>query len=134
MNRISGKINRVEIKDEILLLEIDTKIGTIFTLVIETPKFINYIREDKESINVYLVFSKTEVLIAKTIDEDLLNVFKCKVLTIESGILLSKLLLEKNGVFIESLMLTKELKKLRVKAGDEVLCRINPLSILIEVN
>ena len=130
MNRVFGEIVKIDYKDNFSVVEVNTKLGNLFVAVLETPETASYL---KEMNRINLLFNPTELLIFKIKDEALLNMFDCKIIEIEKGKLLSKILLEKEGIKLESLVLTKQVDKYDLKIGDRVFCHIKPASIFFEV-
>jgi len=92
LNRVFGEIVKIDYKDNFSVVEVNTKLGNLFVAVLETPETASYL---KEMNRINLLFNPTELLIFKIKDEALLNMFDCKIIEIEKGKLLSKILLEK---------------------------------------
>jgi molybdopterin-binding protein len=130
LNRVFGEIIKIDYKDNFSVVEVNTKLGNLFAIVLETPITASYLKEMK---SVNLLFNPTELLLLKIKDETLLNMFDCKIIEIEKGKLLSKVLLEKEGIKLESLVLTKQVDRYDLKIGDKVFCHIKPTSIFFEV-
>jgi len=104
LNKVFGEIIKIDYKDNFSVVEVNTNLGNLFTVVLETPETASYLKEMK---SVNLLFNPTKLLLFKIKDEKLLNVFDCKIIEIEKGEILSNILLEKKGVKLESLVLTK---------------------------
>jgi molybdopterin-binding protein len=130
LNRVFGEIIKIDYKDNFSVVEVNTKLGNLFVAVLETPETASYLKE-KNYIN--LLFNPAELLLFKIKDETLLNMFDCKIIEIERGKLLSKILLEKDSIKLESLVLAKQVDKYDLKIGDRVFCHIKPTSIFFEV-
>ena len=112
MNRVFGEIIKIDYKDNFSVAEVNTNLGNLFVAVLETPETASYLKEMK---SVNLLFNPTELLIFKIKDENLLNMFDCKIMEVETGKLLSNILLEKEGIKLESLVLTKQADKYDLK-------------------
>jgi molybdopterin-binding protein len=130
LNRVFGEILKIDYKDNFSVVEVNTKLGNLFAVVLETPETVSYL---KEMNYINLLFNPTELLLFKIKDETLLNMFDCKIIQIEKGKLLSTILLEKDGIKLESLVLTKQVDKYDLKIEDKVFCHIKPTSIFFEV-
>jgi molybdate transport system regulatory protein len=130
LNRVFGEIVKIDYKDNFSVVEVNTKLGNLLVVVLETPETASYL---KEMNYINLLFNPAELLIFKIKDENLLNMFDCKIIEIEKGKLLSNILLEKNGIKLESIVLTKQVNKYNLKIGDKVFCHIKPASIFFEV-
>jgi len=130
LNRVFGEIIKIDYKDNFSVVEVSTKLGNLFAIVLEAPETAGYLKEMK---SVNLVFNPAELLLFKIKDEDLLNMFDCEIIKVEKGKLLSNIFLEKNGIKLESLVLTKQVDRYDLKIGDKVFCHIKPTSIFFEV-
>jgi molybdopterin-binding protein len=130
LNRVFGEIIKINYKDNFSVVEVNTKLGNLFVAVLETPETASYLKGMK---SVNLLFNPTELLLFKIKDENLLNMFDCKIIEIEKGKLLSNVLLEKDGIKLESLVLTKQVDRHDLKIVDRVFCHIKPTSIFFEV-
>jgi len=130
LNRVFGEIIKIDYKDNFSVVEVSTKLGNLLAIVLEAPEAAGYLKEMK---SVNLVFNPAELLLFKIKDEDLLNMFDCEIIKVEKGKLLSNIFLEKNGIKLESLVLTKQVDRYDLKIGDKVFCHIKPTSIFFEV-
>ena len=130
MNRVFGEIIKIDYKDNFSVVEVNTKLGNLFAVLLEIPETASYL---KEMNYINLLFNPTELLLFKIKDENLLNMFDCKIIEIEKGKLLSNILLEKEGIKLESLVLTKQVDRYDLKIGDRVFCHIKPANIFFEV-
>jgi len=130
LNRVFGEIIKIDYKDNFSVVEVNTKLGNLFAVLLEIPETASYL---KEMNYISLLFNPTELLLFKIKDENLLNMFDCKIIEIEKGKLLSNILLEKEGIKLESLVLTKQVDRYDLKIGDRVFCHIKPANIFFEV-
>ncbi len=130
MNRLKGKIKHVERSDNISLVIVDVMGQDITSIVLQGEKNPIYtVGQD-----VYVLFKETEVSIAKDFSGEisLRNRFHCKVKSIDTGKLLSRVNMRWNEEDISSIITTASVKRLSLKEGDEVLAfvKTNEISIM----
>jgi len=131
MNKLSGKIVRVESTGHMSLVDIDVR-GDIFcSVVLETPESAAYL---KEGGAITILFKETEVSIAKNLSGriSLRNRFHGVIHDIESSPLLAKIILNYQNTRITSMITSRSVDNLALRKGDEVewLVKTNEVSLL----
>ncbi len=130
MNKIPGEISQIESDEYISLIEIITKIGMFYSLIVETPKTADYLKIGNK---VNLLFKETEVEILKhCYPEKVLNISKGKVSKVQNGKILSKVFIKNSDLEVVSVTTTKGLKMLNIKENEEIFFYIKPNEIVIE--
>ncbi|MDQ7056813.1 MAG: TOBE domain-containing protein [Persephonella sp.] len=116
MNKIIGKIKNIESSDNISLVEIETEIGNMCAVVVETPQTATYLKIGEE---VYVLFKETEVSVGKNVSGmlSLRNKISCSVERIEKGRILTRLTLKCRGKLIRSIITTKSAEKMGITVG-----------------
>lgn len=131
MNSLQGIIEDVEVSGNLSLVTIKVKKCVFKSIVIETPETANYLRKDGK-INV--LFKETEVIIGK--DEKMQISLRNKMLglikSVESGSLLSKLVIDTNAGEIISIITTNAVKNLGLAVGSSVLAMVKTNEVLLE--
>ncbi len=131
MNSLQGIIEDVEVSGNLSLVTIKVKKCVFKSIVIETPETANYLRKDGK-INV--LFKETEVIIGK--DEKMQISIRNKMLglikSVESGSLLSKLVIDTNAGEIISIITTNAVKNLGLAVGSSVLAMVKTNEVLLE--
>lgn len=133
MNRLDGKILRIETSDDMSLIEVDCHSDILSALVLETPYSAPYL---KIGGPITLLFKETEVSIAKNLSGliSLRNRNKAVVKKIEKAKILAKVVLNYQGREIISIISTGSANKLDLKPGDEVewLVKTNEISLSLK--
>ncbi len=130
MNKIAGKIKYIESSDSISLLEIDTEIGGMCAVVVETSETAGYLKIGRE---VYVLFKEIEVSIGKNISGmlSMRNKIPCTVKEIKKGKVLTRLILKCRSKTIKSVITTKSANEMNVNVGDEVIAFIKTNEITL---
>ena len=133
MNKLPGKIIRIESSEHMSLVDIDV-LGAIFcSVVLETPQTAAYL---KVGTAITILFKETEVSIAKNLTGQisLRNRFHGIIHSIESSNILAKVILNYKNTQIISIITKRSVDKLALKKGDEVewLVKTNEVSLLTE--
>ena len=130
MNCLQGKIESLNVHDNLTLATI--KVGDVLmkSIVIETPDTCAYLVKGKP-INV--LFKETEVVIGKgdNLAISLQNRFNCIIQHIEKGVLLSKLTLASQDTEVFSIITTNAVAQLALKKGQHVLAMIKTNEIML---
>lgn len=130
MNILKGKIVSVVTHDNLSLVNINIGKTRLTSVIIETPKTADYLKEGNE-INV--LFKETEVIIGKNINHNisLQNRFSCTIKNIVRGKLLSRLELNFNDLNISSIITTNAVNQLDLKQGEEVVAMVKTNEIML---
>ena len=130
MNCLQGKVESLNIYDNLTLASI--KVGDVMmkSIVIETPDTCPYLVKGKP---IKVLFKETEVVIGKgeNLAISLQNRFNCTIKHIEKGVLLSKLTLATQGTEIFSIITTNAVAQLELKEGQQVLAMIKTNEIML---
>ncbi len=130
MNKLKGKIVRLESSDVMSIVEVDVKVDIFSAIVLETPQSADYLKIGRE---VSLLFKETEVSIAKNLSGliSLRNRFKAMIKKLEQEKILMKIILDYQGVEIISIISTGSAQRLDLKQDDEVewLVKTNEISL-----
>ncbi|MCB0494610.1 MAG: TOBE domain-containing protein [Cyclobacteriaceae bacterium] len=130
MNSLKGKVETLNVYENLTLAKIRVGEVLVTSIVIETPETCPYLVVGKE---VNVLFKENEVIIGKGDDLSisLQNRFKCTIKHIEKGILLSKLTLATQGTEIFSIITTNAVKQLELEEGMSVQAMIKTNEILL---
>lgn len=114
MNKLSGKIIRVESTKTIALMEVKVH-DDIFSAIVLEPSF-------KEGDSVTMLFKETEVSIGKNLSGliSLRNRVNSRIKNIERDAILSKVVLDYQGNEIVSIITTRSVDRLGLKVGESV--------------
>jgi len=130
VNKIEGHIVSITSSENISLVDITSVAGNLSAIVIGTPQTLPYLKENQ---SIWAVFKESEVSLGKNVSGliSLRNQLECKVLTIEHGIIFSKISLNSNGNLITSLITTRSAKRLSIEPGDSVTAFIKANEVLL---
>jgi molybdate transport system regulatory protein len=131
MNKLPGKISKVQQSGAILLVDVDVDGHGFSALLIESATHPEWLQAGN---TIDLVFKETEVTLAKNLSGiiSMRNRMKCTVQRIERGELLSKISLEFQEYRITSAITTRAVDSLQLVLGDEVeaLVKANEVSLM----
>lgn len=131
MNRLSGKISKIQQSGAILLVDVDVDGHSFSAMLIESATQPEWLQEGN---SIDLVFKETEVSLAKNLSGiiSMRNRMKCAVKHVERGELLSKITLQFLKYTITSAITTRSVDSLDLKVGDEVeaLVKANEVSLM----
>ena len=131
MNRITGKISRIQQSGAILLVDVDVDGHCFSAMLIESATHPEWLLEGN---SIDLVFKETEVSLAKNLSGmiSMRNRIKCTVQHIERGELLSKISLKFQDYIVTSAITTRSVDSLQLAIGDEVeaLVKANEVSLM----
>jgi molybdopterin-binding protein len=130
MNKLTAVIKSIETEGSLSIVNLSLAGLNFKTIVIENPKYTEYL---KVSNKVDILFKETEVVIAKEkeIAISLRNQIPCKILEIQKGKLLSRLNLGFDKYKIVSIITSKSVELLNLRAGDEILAMIKTNEIML---
>lgn len=131
MNRITGKISRIQQSGAILLVDVDVEGHCFSAMLIESATHPEWLQEGNF---IDLVFKETEVSLAKNLSGmiSMRNRMKCTVQHIERGELLSKVSLQFQKYTVTSAITTRSVDSLQLAIGNEVeaLVKANEVSLM----
>lgn len=119
MNKLRGRVDKVESNGQISLVDIDV-LGTVCTAtLLEAPASAPYMQV---GVEVAVMFKETEVSLAKNLSGmvSLRNRFPVTVTAIHQGELISAVDLVFAGVAIQSVITTRAVKTLALSVGDRL--------------
>ncbi len=119
MNKIPGKIKHIESSDSISLVEIETEIGSMCAVVVETPETADYLKVGRE---VYVLFKETEVSVGKDFSGmlSMRNKIPCRVEKVERGKILTRLILKCSNTAIKSIITTRSADMMDIRVGESI--------------
>ena len=131
MNKLTGKISRIQQSGAILLVDVDIDGHGFSAMLIESATQPEWLQIGNI---IHLVFKETEVSLAKNLSGliSTRNRMKCIVQQIERGELLSKISLQFQKCTVISAITTRSVDALELKVGDEVeaLVKANEVSLM----
>jgi len=119
VNKLRGRITGIESNDHVSLVDVDVYGDSFTATLLETPEDSPYLQVGSE---VIVLFKETEVSLAKGLSGliSLRNRVNAIVKQVRSGIILSEVVLEYRGQTLSSIITTRSITRLDIKAGDEV--------------
>ncbi len=119
MNKLRGRITRIEFNDHISLVDVDVSGDSFTATLLETPEDAPYLKVGNA---VDVLFKETEVSLAKGLTGliSLRNRINTTVKLVRSGVILSEVVLDYRGYTISSIITTRSIQRLDIKSGDEV--------------
>ncbi|WP_457639098.1 TOBE domain-containing protein [Persephonella sp.] len=134
MNKIKGTVFSIKSSGNISLVEADTPVGKLCSVVLESADSLRYTIGSK----VYLLFKETEVSIGKNLQGQISmrNQIHCQIKEIEKGEILSRVTLSCGKIEIISVITTASAEKMELAEGDKVLALIktNEVSIMESID
>lgn len=131
MNKLTGKISRIQQSGAIILVDADVDGFGFSAMLIESATHPDWLQIGN---SIDLVFKETEVSLAKNLSGiiSMRNRMKCTVQHIERGELLSKIDLKFQTERITSAITTRSVDNLQLAVGDEVeaLVKANEVSLM----
>jgi molybdopterin-binding protein len=130
MNKLRGQIARLTTSGSITLVDVDVGDTRMMAIAIGMPEKIGYLRTH---IDIELLFNESEVSIGKPGSEQisLNNQLACTVESLILGEILSQVILSFDGERLTSLITTRSVKRLELKAGDRVTAFIKTNEVLL---
>ena len=131
MNKLHGKISKVESHEDLSIGKINVGGINFTTIVIETAKTSDYL---KEGAPVDVLFKETEVVISteNNISISLQNRVDCIIERIDTGKLISQLSLSSDIGNITSIITTNAVSQLQLKKKDKVTAMIKTNEIMLQ--
>jgi molybdate transport system regulatory protein len=130
MNSLRGNITKVEVSGNMSLVSIRVGKLEFKSIVIETPNTVDYLIEGGE---IMLLFKETEVIIGKgeNLNISLRNKMPGKVIELEIGALLAKLIIETEVGPVISLITANAVENLEINLGSAVVAMVKTNEILL---
>jgi molybdate transport system regulatory protein len=130
MNTLVGKIEKITVSGSLSLVSIMVEQTLMNAIVIDTPQTAPYLYLGN-TVNV--IFKETEVIIGKGTQHhiSLQNKLTGNIKHLESGELLSKLILETSAGKVISIITTNAVNNLQLKEGSEITAMIKTNEIML---
>lgn len=131
MNIIKGVIDKITVRDSLSLVGIKVKDIHLTAIVIDTPETDSHLLIGK-AINA--IFKETEVIIGKGNNHSisLQNKIEGRIISIESGDLLSRLRLDTVAGEIISVITTNAVNQLKLEENSQVMAMIKTNEIMLQ--
>ena len=133
MNKLSGKIIQVESNKGIALVDVQVHDDVLSAIVLDMPESGSVFAQGSP---VILLFKETEVSIGKNLSGliSLRNRIPARIKNIERSPILSKVILDYQENEIVSIITTRSVDRLDLKAGEQVewLVKANEMTLLYE--
>lgn len=131
MNSFKGKIIQVQNSGSITMVDAEVEGHQFSAILISSEGEYDWLKTGNP---VSLIFKETEVSLAKGLSGkiSLRNRIPCKVISVEKGLLLSRIELQFNGYILTSVITTRSVESLDIKNGDEVeaLVKANEMALM----
>ncbi|HQS58024.1 MAG: hypothetical protein B7Y56_03660 [Gallionellales bacterium 35-53-114] len=131
MNKLRGRITHIESNDHVSLVDVDVMGDSFTATLLETPDDAAYLKIGNV---VEVLFKETEVSLAKGLSGliSLRNRMHTTVKQVRGGVILSEVVLDYRGRQISSIITTRSIKRMDIKAGNEVeaLVKANEVTLL----
>jgi molybdate transport system regulatory protein len=131
MNKLRGRITRIESNDHVSLVDVDVSGDSFTATLLETPDDAAYLQVGNV---VDVLFKETEVSLAKGLSGliSLRNRMQTTVKLVRSGVILSEVLLDYRGQQISSIITSRSIRRMDIKPGDEVeaLVKANEVTLM----
>lgn len=130
MNVLTGQIETITIKGSLSLVRVIIAKIPLTAIVIDTPETAAYLEPGND---VKVIFKETEVIIGKGMDHQisLQNRLIGHVQSIESGELLSRLVIDTQAGQVVSVITANAVDQLALKVGSEVTAMIKTNEIML---
>tara|TARA_A100001037_G_C15127307_1_gene626883 strand:- start:1685 stop:2083 length:399 start_codon:yes stop_codon:yes gene_type:complete len=130
MNRLSGKIENIETKNSLSFVSIKVGTVTLFAIVMQTKQNSPHLKIGNP---IQVVFKATEVIISTGLVDhiSLQNRLAGKIYTIESGLLMSRLLLKTEIGMLTSVIPTVSVNRLELKVDSEITAMIKANNLIL---
>lgn len=131
MNRLRGRITAIESGEHLSLVDVEIGPVAFTAMLLETPQSAPHLRVGNE---VMVLFKETEVSLAKDLSGllSLRNRVRGSVRQIRCGDILCEVVLDCAGSPLTSIITTRAVKRLALRAGDDVdaLVKANEVSLM----
>ena len=133
MNKLRGRITHIESNDHVSLVDVEVSGDSFTATLLETPEDAAYLQVGN---TVEVLFKETEVSLAKGLSGliSLRNRMNTTVKQVRGGVILSEVVLDYRGQQISSIITTRSILRMAIKAGDEVEAMVKANEVtLVEV-
>ena len=132
MNTLKGEIASVTVNGSLSLVKVKVGETRISAIVIDTPETATHLQPGND---INLIFKETEVIVGKGTDHaiSLQNKMPGKVISIESGELLSKLTLDTVAGEITSIITTNAVTQLQLQPGTAVTAMVKTNEMMLSI-
>jgi molybdate transport system regulatory protein len=131
MNKLRGRITRIESNDHVSLVDVDVYGDNFTATLLETPEDAPYLKVGNV---VDVLFKETEVSLAKGLSGliSLRNRVKATVKLVRSGVILSEVVMDYRGQSLSSIITSGSIRRMDIKPGDEVeaLVKANEVTLM----
>ena len=130
MNQLSGKIENIETKNSLSFVSIKVGTATLFAIVMQTLHNSPHLKIGNP---IQVIFKATEVIISTGLVDhiSLQNRLAGKIYTIESGLLMSRLLLKTEIGMLTSVIPTISVNRLELKVDSEITAMIKSNNLIL---
>ena len=130
MNRLSGKIENIKTKNSLSFVSIKVGTATLFAIVMQTLHNSPHLKIGNP---IQVIFKATEVIISTGLVDriSLQNRLAGKIYTIESGLLMSRLLLKTEIGMLISVIPTISVNRLELKVDSEITAMIKSNNLML---
>ena len=130
MNQLSGKIENIETENSFSFVSIKVETTTLFAIVMETLHNSPHLKIGNP---IQVIFKATEVIISTGLVDhiSLQNRLAGKIYTIESGLLMSRLLLKTEIGMLISVIPTISVNRLELKVDSEITAMIKSNNLIL---
>lgn len=130
MNILDGVIEEITVNEALSLASVRVGDTRFTVIIIDTPETVTYLKIGNP---IHVIFKETEVIIGKGTGQQisLRNKLVGKIHDIQSGKLLSKVIVETAAGKITSVITTNAVQQLELKKGGEVTAMIKTNEIMI---
>ena len=130
MNQLSGKIENIETENSLSFVSIKVGPTTLFAIVMETLHNSPHLKIGNP---IQVIFKATEVIISTGLVDhiSLQNPLAGKIYTIESGLLMSRLLLKTEIGMLISVIPTISVNQLELKVDSEITAMIKSNNLIL---
>ena len=132
MNTLKGEIASVTVNGSLSLVKVKVGETRLSAIVIDTPETATHLQPGND---INLIFKETEVIVGKGTDHviSLQNKMTGKVISIESGDLLSKLTLDTVAGEITPIITTNAVTQLQLKPGTSVTAMVKTNEMMLSL-
>jgi len=130
MNIIEGTVQRVSSSDGVCEVEINTELGVLYSVVLESPGEAEFIKEGRR---VRCIFKETDAEILRE-RVHTINVFEGKVKDLQRGPVISILSVDFEGKVLKFMLTNKQLSMLSPMEGNRVYVVLSPMRVVLEVS
>ena len=130
MNQLKGHINNLQQYEGLIFLDISVGSSSVKSILLDDDQ-VEY--EIGNSVNV--LFKETELIISKNKTDliSLQNQFRCEIIAIEKGKLLSQIELKFGDFYLTSIITSLSTDRLDLKIGDLVTALVKTNEIMVSV-